>query len=717
MTQSSMSFIKYLNKLVTPGLCVGIFSLIVSVSSGFAETPPAVPVALPAVDVTALDTSTAPCEDFYQYACGNWIAKTAIPEDRPQWSRGFAEIDERNINLLRTVLTDYSVGKNPPKNPYRSQLGDYYGVCMDEDKAETASMDSLKEWVRKIDSLKGKDELFPLIGQLHMIGVNALFNFGSEQDFKDPTLTIGATDQGGLGLPDRDYYLKNDPKMLEIQKLYKEHLKKMFQLFGSTQLDAGKASEDIFQLEKALAESSMTRVERRNPANVYHRLEKAGLQKLTPELNWKQYFTALGYPKVEEINVRTPVFFADLNKLVIATPLDKVKTYLRWHLLHASSSGLGKEFVDQEFQFYSKTLSGQKALSPRWKRCVQSTVNSMGFAVGRSFVDLSYGKSGKEISKKMITDIESAFRGTLDRTKWMDEATLTEAVKKLDRIFNKVGYPDRWRSYEGLKVNRKSYLKNRYEVTTFNSRYELDKIGKPLDRGEWQMPPSMVNAYYDPSLNEMVFPAGILQDPFFDSKASSVANYAGIGMVMGHELTHGFDDEGRKFDSEGRLRDWWSPEVSKEFDKRAECVIKQYDSYEVADGLHVNGKLTAGENIADLGGIKTAYSAWQKTTPGIAVAAGSPETASFQAPESTPSPSFTGLSTPFNENQKFFIHFAQTWCTKTKPEYERMKITVDPHAPPKMRVNGPLADFSEFASTFGCASGTKMNPVNRCTVW
>ncbi|MEO5969490.1 MAG: M13 family metallopeptidase, partial [Bdellovibrionia bacterium] len=402
-------------------------------------------------------------------------------------------------------------------------------------------------------------------------------------------------------------------------------------------------------------------------------------------------------------------------KLIVATSLVDLKTYLRWHLLHSSAAALGKKFVDQEFQFYSKTLSGQTALAPRWKRCVQSTVGAMSFAVGRSFVDLSYGKSGKEISKKMISNIENSFRTSLDNAKWMDEPTRIEAIKKLERIFNKVGYPDKWRKYEGLKVDRKSYLKNRFASADFNSKYELDKIGKPVDRGEWQMPPSMVNAYYDPSLNEMVFPAGILQDPFFDAKASSPANYGGIGMVMGHELTHGFDDEGRKFDSEGKLRDWWSPDVSKEFDKRAECVIKQYDAFEVAPGLHVNGKLTAGENLADLGGIRTAYAAWQKDSGGgVPAPALSGTPAGFgKAPDATTATTVA----PFNDKQKFFIHFAQTWCTKTKPEFERMKITVDPHSPPKMRVNGPLADFPEFAVVFSCASGTKMNPPNRCTVW
>jgi endothelin-converting enzyme/putative endopeptidase len=593
------------------------------------------------------------------------------------------------LNLLKSVLTDYADGKNPVENPYRPQLADFYGVCTDEKKAETVSMTTLKEWLAKVDTLKSKDELIPLIAQLHLVGINVLFNFDSEQDFKDPNLVIGTTDQGGLGLPDRDYYLKSDPKMLKIQKQYKTHLKKMFTLLGSKKVQADRASIEVYEFEKALAEPAMPRVDRREPSNIYHRLEKQGLQKLTPSFSWDKYFTELGYPKVEAINVKTPQFFSALDSLLLSTPLDRLKTYLRWHVLHASSAALGKKFVNQEFEFYAKTLSGQKALAPRWKRCVQSTVGSLGFAIGRSFVDLSYGKSGKEISKKMIAEIEEAFRGTLKEASWMDSATRAEGIKKLDRIFNKVGYPDEWRKYDGLKVDRSSYLKNRLTVAAFNGRYELNKIGKPVNRGEWQMPPSMVNAYYDPSMNEMVFPAGILQSPFFDTQAPPEANYAGIGMVMGHELTHGFDDEGRKFDSEGKLRDWWSPQVSKGFDQRAECVIKQYDAFEVADGLHVNGKLTAGENLADLGGIKIAYSAWKKS----------------KTEESK------------DAAQKFFIHFAQTWCTKTKPEYERMKILVDPHSPPKARVNHPLADFPEFSSAFGCAVGTKMNPKDRCTVW
>jgi putative endopeptidase len=714
MTQSPRLFSKHLNHvgnfIFAGGLCLlmGVAPSFANPCKGDSCKNKAEMTPIPAVDKSALDPTTEPCQDFYQYACGGWIAKTEIPEDRPQWSRGFAEIDERNMKLLRTVLTDYSVGKNPPKNPYRSQLGDYYEVCTDEAKAETASMDTLKGWIEQIDALKSKDELFSLVAKLHMIGVNAFFDFGAEQDLKDPSSMIGTVDQAGLGLPDRDYYLKNDAKMLEVQKLYQEHLKKMFALLGKTEPEVTQASTHIYQIEKALAESSTDRVERRDPAKIYHRLEKAGLEKLSPELNWNQYFASLGYPKVDAINVKSPAFFSDLNKLVVAMSLVDLKTYLQWHLLHSSSSALGKQFVDQEFQFYAKTLSGQKALAPRWKRCVQATVGSMSFAVGRSFVDLSFGKNGKAISKKMIADIENAFRANLDQTKWMDAPTRAEAIRKLDRIFNKVGYPDHWRSYKGLKVDRKSYLKNRFSATFFNSQYELDKIGKPVDRGEWQMPPSMVNAYYDPSMNEMVFPAGILQDPFFDANASSPANYAGIGMVMGHELTHGFDDEGRKFNADGKLQDWWSPEVSKEFDKRAECVVKQYDSYEVADGLHVNGKLTAGENLADLGGIKTSYAAWQKTNEG---------SVSIPKMEQASSAVSSTNKDTHNEKQQFFIHFAQTWCTKTKPEFERMKITVDPHSPPKMRVNGPLADFSEFATTFSCAAGTPMNPVNRCIVW
>ncbi|MBI3556971.1 MAG: M13 family metallopeptidase [Deltaproteobacteria bacterium] len=645
-----------------------------------------------AVDNGILDRSADPCTDFYQYACGGWLARTEIPDDRPQWSRGFGEIDERNLEFLNGVLSGYSMGIPAPENPFREKLGDFYAVCMDEAKAETASLATLNAWSRDLGAMADKHGLAPLLAQLHLAGTSAFFSLGPEQDLKNPEQMIAAVDQDGLGLPDRDYYLSSDPNMIQVRRLYRDYIKTMFTLWAGDKRAPQSSADAVLNIETRLAQASLPRVERRDPVKVYHRLEKAGLQKRAPEFSWQEYFDSLGYSAIQALDVKTPAFFSGLNTLLNDTSLVDLRTYLRWQLLAASTPTLGKRFVDEQFRFSSKALSGQRRLKPRWKRCVGATEGALGFALARSFVQVKYAENSKALSREMIRNVEKAFAQSIEQADWMDSPTKAEARKKLARIFNKVGYPDHWRSYDGLAIDRQSYLGNQLAANVFNSRYELNKIGKAVDRAEWEMAPTAVNAYYDASMNEMVFPAGIFQTPFFDSRAASFDNYSGIGMVMGHELTHGFDDEGRKFDADGKLRDWWSELDTRAFDSRTQCVVRQYAAYPLPQGLHVNGKLTNGENIADLGGIKTALSAWRSSQG-------------------------AGTTDTQPQERDFFLHFAQSWCTKTKPELERMLVTVDVHSPPRLRVNLPLANLPEFAAAFGCAVGSRMNASERCKVW
>jgi putative endopeptidase len=642
------------------------------------------------VDNSAIDSSINPCDDFYEYACGNWIKTMAIPEDRAQRSRSFSEIDEKNLHRLNQILSTYAEGQVAPAVPNAAKLGDFYAVCMDEQKAEAASMRTFLEWSARIRAIKEKKEIASLLAGLQMSGVNAFFSIGSEQDLKDPKMMIAALDQGGLGLPDREYYLSRNTKMRKIRSEYRDHIRRMMRLRGKTATKANHVAQTVLRVETALARDSMSLVERRSPEKIYHPMERAEVGRSSPSIVWNQYFDTLGYPGIRLVDLKTPGFFTGVSTIITKSSLEALRMYLDWHLLEASAPALGKAFVDEQFRFRARALSGQKALEPRWKRCVTATISGMGFALGRAFVADYYRESQKRVSEGMIESIERAFHSNLQKIAWMDETTRSHAIRKLGRVVNQIGYPERWRKYDELQVDRQSYLKNQLASEVFNTKYELDKIGKPTDRSDWDMPPEVVNAYYDPTMNKMVFPAAIFERPFFTSDVPALANFSGIGMVMGHELTHGFDDEGRKFDAEGRLRDWWTANVVKEFDERVKCVVQQYGAYRIPEGAYINGALTAGENIADMGGIKTAYVAWKRTEV---------------------------LEPSMSEQRDFFIHFAQGWCTKTQPALALTLIQIDPHSPPRFRVNGPLANFDAFSEAFGCPGGSAMNPKRRCTVW
>ncbi len=665
---------------------------------------PVAPAAPPAVDLAIIDRSVDPCQDLYRYACGGWLDATTIPPDRPAWSRSFSEINERNLAKLRDILDADAAGV-PPNQTEARKLGDFYDTCMNEAKAETASAATLAERMRPLGALLQWPSLVSppmrptvarLLAGLHLAGVNALFDFGSQQDFQNAREVIAAADQGGLGLPDRDYYLGTAAKTVQIREAYRAHVARMFELDGVPPEEARRRADGILQFETLLARASMPKAERRDPRRVYHRLDRAALAALTPNFDWDAYLGLLGHPDIRAINVLTPDFFVALDRALGTLPPAQLESYLGWHLLEAAAPALGRAFVEESFAFRSHNLSGELQLLPRWKRCLGAVDAGMGQALGKPFVAATFSPLAKDRAENLVTTIEGAFRGTIGALDWMDAPTRAEALRKLSRVYNQVGYPSHWRDYSALVIGRQSDLQNRMNAAAVEMERDLGKIGRPVDRGDWDLSPQTVNAYYDPSKNEMVFPAGILQPPFFHGVGSPELDDGGIGVVMGHELTHGFDDEGRKFDADGDLRDWWTPAVGKSFEARVACVVAQYDAYRVLGSLHVDGRLTAGEDIADMGGLRLAYDAFHA-----------------RMGQSPSTPAADGLS----DDQRFFVAFGQSWCTKRRDPYARMMVTVDPHAPPEDRVNGAAANLEAFQRAFACQPGAPMAPIRRCRVW
>lgn len=645
-------------------------------------------------DEQDLDRSANACEDFYQFACGGWIKRTEIPSDKTAWSRSFHEITKRNEEILRGILETLASDPQAATDDEQRKLGDFFASCMDEGKRETVSIDTLKARLTELDRIKDGKSLAMQVAKTHIQGPNVLFAFGNTQDAKDSSQMIGDADQSGLSLPGREYYLDKTEKKPEIRKLYVKHVETMLTLLGEDPKQSAQEAAAVMRIETALAQASMDRVLRRDPKNTYHRINRSGLEKLTPNFDWNTYFTEIGYPNVKEMNVSSPNFFKSLNSLLKKTSLTDLRTYIKWHILTDSANELSSKFENEDFNFFSKTLMGQTEITPRWKRCVASTSQALNHPLNKIYVAKTFGGESKDRAQEMIKAIEATMEEKLQTLSWMDDKTRVQAKEKLSKVYNQIGYPDKWRDFSELKVDRGAFLANTWAANTFNGHYYLDKIGKPVDRNEWYMPASLVNAYYSADNNQMVFPAGILQEPFFDRSFPDQVNYGAIGMVMSHELTHGFDDQGRKYDSTGNLRDWWTKKVAKEFDDRASCLVKQYSSYKVLDTIPVNGKLTLGENIADQGGIKLAYSAWEKKTGGKG-----------------------DKIAGFDPSQQFFLSFAQSWCSKQKPETQRHLVIADPHSPAKYRVNGPLSNFDQFAKAFSCQPGTKMVPKKACSVW
>ncbi len=647
-------------------------------------------------DAAALDRATAPCDDFYQFACGGWMKATAIPDDQASWVRSFSVIHEDNEKLLRAILERDAKG-DTQGDAYGQKLGDIWAACMDEAAVEKRGADDLKPELARIDAVRNVKALVEELAHLHSIGVSAAFDFGSELDFKDASHYIGGLAQSGLGLPERDYYVRDDARTKDIRDAYVKHVARTFELLGEKEKQAEADAKVIMKVETDLAKASMTNVELRDPQRVYHRLDLDGLKKLAPDVSWDAYLAAAGFPSITAINVAQPDFVTKVDAMVKAGDMTQWKTYLRWHLGRASSPYLSQKFVDEWFQF-QQVLTGVKTLKPRWKRCVYYADGTLGEALAQPFVRTTLGDDGKRAAEQMVAGIEAAMKTDLEALAWMDGDTRTKAEEKLAKIVNKIGYPPKWRNYDALAVDRASFFADMSRATAFEVKRQLAKVGQPVDKDEWQMTPPTVNAYYEPTMNEMVFPAGILQVPFYGKKQAPALNFGAIGMVVGHELTHAFDDEGRQFDADGNLRDWWTAPVSAEFDKRAACVEHQYDDYVVVDDVHVKGKLTLGENIADLGGIKLAAAAFAQAER-----------------EHPATPPLGGFTPP----QELFLGFAQAWCSNYRPEALRLLAATNPHSPPKYRVNGPLSNVREFAAAFSCPEGSPMvRPADkRCEIW
>lgn len=649
------------------------------------------------IDREALDRSVSPCDDFYQFACGTWNKKTEIPGDEAAWYRSFSVIRDRNEEILKGILEGLAKGEGDG-GQYGKQLGDYYATCMDEAAIEAADTKPLAPWLKAIDDAKDPVGITKTLGRFQSeLGSGILFSMSSAQDFGDATKVIAMVWQGGLGMPEREYYLEDTPKMKELRGVYEGHVEAMMKLAGEPEAKAKASAKTVLRIETQIAKAWMTKEDRREPKKIHHRVERAELAKLAPGIAWDAWLEAAGAKDVTAFNVAQPEFMKAMGKLLNGgVSIADWKTYLRWHLVRGTADELPKRFVDEKLR-WRKALVGTQKLPERWKRCVRAVDAGMGEALAQPFVKKTLGAEGKASVVAMVQAIEGVMHQNLQKLAWMDEPTRKEALRKLSRIANKIAYPEKWRSYEGIGIQRDSYLANAQRAAAFEYKRQLSKIGKPVDRTEWQMSPPTVNAYYDAQLNEMVFPAGILQPPFYSNAASKAANFGGIGMVMGHELTHGFDDEGRQFDAEGNLRDWWSPTVNTEFDRRAECVKKQFDGYTVLDGVPVNGKLTLGENIADLGGVKLAYYA-------LVGQLEKDQAAKSQKSEFTPA-------------QEFFLGFAQAWCGKIRDEALRHLVATNPHSPAVYRVNGPLSNLKEFADAFSCKPGSKMVRQDRCEVW
>lgn len=650
----------------------------------------------PGFDITRLDRSCSPCDDFYQHANGGWIARTQIPAAFPSWG-SFQVLREKNWEKLRDILEEAARRTGRARDDNEQKIGDFYASCMDETKIEAEGIRPLLPELARVEKIGSPKDFQRQVAHMHSMGVRTLFFFDSSPDLKDSSIEIGFAGQGGLSLPNRDYYTKTDERSRLLREEFGRHVTRVFELLGDSPAKAAAKAHTVITIETQSAENSRTPVELRDATKQYNKMGVAQLKELTPDFSWTDYFVAIDASKIREINVAHPEFFRSMNKMLANVPLDEWKTYLSWHLVNRSAPYMSEKFVDENFAF-RQTLTGVKEQQPRWKRCVLATDQMLGEALGKVYVDKFFSPATKTRLQQMVTNVKASFRDRLSSLNWMGDQTRKEALAKLDRITAKIGYPDKWRDYSALHIDRAPYVTNGFRASGFLFRREIAKIGNPVDRSEWFMTPPTVNAYYSSLMNEIVFPAGRLQPPFFNPDTDDAVNYGAIGAVIGHELTHGFDDSGRHFDAAGNLRDWWQAEDAKKFEERASCVIRQFDNYKVDENLYTNGKLVAGESIADLGGLGIAYDAFQNTLKG------------------KPRPENIDGLTP---EQRFFLGYAVSRLELFRAEAARLQVNNGAHPLSRFRTNGPLSNMPEFAKAFSCKQGDPMvrGANERCQIW
>lgn len=651
---------------------------------------------IPGFDTSIMDTAADPCNDFYQYACGKFSQKYPIPPDLPLNDQ-FENLDEYNHQLLHGILEQASRG-GANRSADEQKIGDYYASCMNTAVINAEGLKPLQPELERIDALKDKKELPDLLAHYQKIGVDAFFDLGSMQDFRNATQEIAVVDQGGLGLPEKDYYLRTDVKSVKLRQQYVDHMTNMLKLYGEPSSKAAVDAKAVLALETSMAKASMGVVDRRDPYKTYHIETVRALATTDPLLHWNTLLKTTGAPAVSTLNVASPAYFQRLNGILAQTDMATIRNYLRLHLLDSFSSRLPSPFDEESFDFYGRKLNGIPQMQVRWKRCVTATDGALGEALGKVYVQKYFAGNSKQKTLDMVKAIEAAMNKDLTSLTWMGPETKVKAIQKLDLITNKIGYPDKWRDYSMLTIKRNDALGNSIRAREFESARQLNKINKPVNKNEWAMSPPTVNAYYDPSMNNINFPAGILQPAFYDKSAPDEVNYGHIGAVVGHELTHGFDDQGSKFDGYGNLKNWWTPEDQKQFNTRTSCIVNEYNSFVAVDNLHVNGALTLGENTADNGGLRLAYMAMED----------------YANKHNIDLAKKMGAFTP---EQQFFIGFAQNWCTNARPAFIRMLVQTDPHAPDQFRANGVVRNMPEFAHAFSCKKGAPMAPVNRCRVW
>ncbi|WP_263359420.1 M13 family metallopeptidase [Acidicapsa ligni] len=697
--------------LLRPAFTLAVASALLAATSAFAQstfaTPddssiPTQPKSVRSLDLDSIDKTADPCTDFYQYACGNWVKDNPIPGDQTRWMRSFSTVGEHNRYLLWQEL---DAAAKAPKTPLEKKYGDYYGACMDTSLIEQKGLTPLSPALSRIASLSDAKKLSTLMGELLSAGSPApLFSFSVGQDEKDSSKQIAETFQDGLSLPDRDYYLVDSEHFKTIREEYVAHVTKMFTLAGDTPEKAATEAATVLRIETALAKGSTSRTDLREPQNRYHIYTVAQLEEITPNFAWPVYWKAIGIRHFDSLNVATPEFFKTVNQLIATEPVDAWKAYFRWHTIHSLATNLPKSFFDENFAFFGKTLAGQAEPTPRWKQCTSGTDQALGEAVGQDWVKENFPPQAKESMDKLVAALEKSLGDDIRTLPWMTEPTRKAAEEKLNLIRNKIGYPEKWRDYSALTIHRDDLIGNINRTSIFSRNYELDKLGKPVDEKEWGMTPPTVNAYYDPSMNDINFPAGILQPPFFDFKADPAVNFGGIGVVIGHEMTHGFDDQGSKYDGHGNLREWQTADDRKAFTERTDCEVAEYSGFEASPAhddqpaQNLNGKLTLGENTADNGGLRIAYLALLDT---------------LASEGKTIDDKIDG----YTEAQRYFLSFGQVWCQNQTDKSARQSALVDPHSPGRWRTNGSVQNFDEFGKAFGCKKGQPMYPEHSCRVW